>query len=197
MTKRISLYESSEFVAKYWAIYKLGLLLCFLGFNVCSFFSATAQGTWMGKANFAGPARQLAVSFAIGCKLYAGGGSEGGSDVREDFWEWTPSTNAWIKKGNLPAGMIRAVGFSIGNKGYIGFGGYGGYPNGDFYEYDPLTDHWKAIAHFPGLPRNDGVGFSLGNYGYVGPGYAYDQASNFLDNVKDFWRYDPGNDEWV
>ena len=43
--------------------------------------------------------------------------------VTNDFWEYDPSTNTWTQKADF-GGTARnwAVGFSIGNKGYIGTG---------------------------------------------------------------------------
>ena len=56
-----------------------------------------------------------------------------------------------------------AVGFSIGNKGYVGTG----YDNNinyhnDFWEYDPATDTWTQKANFGGGARYGAVGFSIG-----------------------------------
>lgn len=55
--------------------------------------------------------------------------------------------NAWAQKTNF-GGTARwgAVGFSIGNKGYIGTGGEGSVPKNDFWEYDPTTDTWTQKA---------------------------------------------------
>ena len=41
----------------------------------------------------------------------------------KDFWEWDQATDVWTRKADF-GGIARrdAVGFSIGNKGYIGTG---------------------------------------------------------------------------
>jgi N-acetylneuraminic acid mutarotase len=96
------------------------------------------------------------------------------------FSQWT------IKADFGGAERKGAVGFSIGNKGYIGTGGYS-----DFWEYDPDTDTWTQKAGFPGPGGYYAVGFSIGNKGYIGTGEA--GANSF----KDFWEYDPASDTWT
>ena len=101
--------------------------------------------------------------------------------------------NTWKKKapcGGL--GRWAAVGFSIGNKGYIGTG-----VNGrkrllrDFWEYDPSTNAWTQKADFGGGKRYGAVGFSIGNKGYVGTGGVPPTGYN------DFWEYDPATNVWT
>ncbi len=59
----------------------------------------------------------------------------------KDFWEWDQATNVWTQKANFGGtARIGAVGFSIGNKGYIGTGMNGNgqpYAFMDLWEYDP------------------------------------------------------------
>ena len=78
-----------------------------------------------------------------------------------DFWEYTPATNTWVQKANYGGGQVsQAVGFSIGNYGYIGTG----YPsNTNFYAYNQTNDTWTQKASFPGTPVRNAVGFSIGN----------------------------------
>jgi N-acetylneuraminic acid mutarotase len=99
----------------------------------------------------------------------------------------------WIKKTDFKGGSRSdAVGFAIGNKGYIGLGRdriNRTYKN-DFWEYDPINGTWTQKADFPGTPRCCAVGFSIGNKGYVGTG-----VSNLP--LKDFWEYDPLENKWI
>ena len=103
------------------------------------------------------------------------------------------TTGVWKRKADF-GGVARngAVGFSIGNKGYIGTGFYGneGYLK-DFWEYDPATDIWIRKADFPGNARQFGSGFSIGNKGYIGLGH--DSTVYYAD----FWEYDPATDKWT
>ena len=44
-------------------------------------------------------------------------------DLKNDFWEYNPSTNKWTRKADFAGGdWWGATGFSIGAKGYIGTG---------------------------------------------------------------------------
>jgi len=107
-----------------------------------------------------------------------------------------PTTQAgcssWTQKANFGGGnRNRAVGFSIGNKGYIGTGGYGNYKK-DFWEYDPITNLWAQKANFAGTARVHAVGFSIGKKGYIGTGsttnefYEYDQSTNLWTQKANF-----------
>jgi len=99
---------------------------------------------------------------------------------------------AWTQKANF-AGNFRAmaVGFSIGNKGYIGTGSDTNlsYKN-DFWEYNPIADSWTQKANFGGGSRIRAVGFAIGDKGYIGTGY---DGNNWQ---KDFWEYDTTMNTW-
>ena len=96
----------------------------------------------------------------------------------------------WTQKADL-GGSARnsAVGFSIGNKGYIGTGYDGSYSK-DFWEYDPALNTWTQKADFGGAARKSAVGFSIGSKGYIGTGYDGSYS-------KDFWEYDPALNTWI
>jgi N-acetylneuraminic acid mutarotase len=144
---------------------------------------------WTQKADFGGLRRSGALGFAIGSKGYIGmGGTYNGSTYAfgsKEFWEYDPATDSWVQKADF-SGLARsgAVGFSIGNKGYVGMGNTisGGtqVTYTDFWEYDPATNIWTRKAD--GKARMRPVCFSIGNKGYVGLGF---------NNEKDFWEYDP------
>ena len=108
-----------------------------------------ATNGWTRKASLpTAPARAFAVGFSIGTKGYIGIGdkdpfSEGGpSGYYQDLWEWNQATNVWTRKADFP-GNIRAgaVGFSIGNKGYVGTGSDGISYIMDFWEWDQATTY--------------------------------------------------------
>jgi N-acetylneuraminic acid mutarotase len=102
-----------------------------------------ATNIWTRKADMEGLGRSLAVGFSIGTKGYIGTGDVfdgiNGLSAR-DIWEWDQVTNIWTRKADLEGdGRNSAIGFSIGDKGYIGTGFNLVLENSlqDFWEYDP------------------------------------------------------------
>lgn len=88
-------------------------------------------------------------------------------------------------------GRRSAVGFSIGNKGYIGTGySSDGSRLSDFWEYDADVRAWKQIANFAGGARHDATAFVIDNKAYVGSGY----DGNYK---QDFYSYDPAANKWT
>jgi len=107
----------------------------------------------------------------------------------------------WTRKADLIGSSNRnmAVGFSIGNKGYIGTGSEStncGLPRRcendykDFWEFDPVNNTWTQKADFGGDARIQAVGFSIGTKGYIGTGGRGDYKT-------DFWEYDSANNIWT
>jgi len=145
--------------------------------------------TWTKKADFGGGIRGWAMGFSVGNKGYIGTGTDG-SQYKKDFWEWdgdisSPTYDTWIQKQDVPGGVrSNAVGFSIGNKGYVaaGLDSSGSTMVKGFWQWDPLANSWIQKPNFGGTARQAPVGFSIGNVGYVGTGY--DNG-----NTKDFWEY--------
>jgi len=153
------------------------------------------------------PARGLAVGFSIGTKGYVGLGAEQvddyGFSYYKDFWEWDQATNVWTKKADFPGNtQIDAVGFSIGNKGYIGMGwdGFdysGNLPLSDFWEWDQATNVWTRKADFEGTMRSAAVGFSIGNKGYIGTGWGGFDYYSSSPPLRDFWEWDQATNVWT
>ncbi|MFN8256614.1 MAG: kelch repeat-containing protein [Bacteroidales bacterium] len=98
----------------------------------------------------------------------------------------------WAKASDFE-GIPRtdAVGFTIGDKAYLGTGYDGDERLNDFWEYDPERDFWQQKADLPGSGRNGAVGFGTESKGYIGTGY---DGSEKLD---DFWEYDPTSNAWL
>ena len=101
--------------------------------------------------------------------------------------------NSWQRKPIFAgANRKKLVGFSIGNKGYIGLGTNDDV-NGmsDFWEFDPETQTWTQKANYPGGARYAAIGFSIADMGYVGTGvHANVQYS-------DFYQFNPLTNEWT
>lgn len=149
-------------------------------------------------------ARMDAIGFSINGKGYLCGGRKyvpyGTYDYNvADTWEYHLETNLWYQRTSFPraGGISHGIGFSIGSKGYVGLGvrtpPYG--EMNDFYQYDPVQNNWIQLNDFPGAPRYGDVGFSMNGKGYVGLGYSF--ASGTAIYYKDFWEYNPVNDQWT
>ncbi len=171
-----------------------------LGYNLGSIFLRDfwewdqSTNVWTRIADYPGNSAGGAVSFSIGSKGYIGTGFIFGyaPAYSNDFWEWDQTTNVWTKKADFPGNArASAVGFSIGNKGYIGTGGNGTSYSNDFWEWDQATNVWTKKADFTGNPRASAVGFSIGNKGYIGTGSDGTSYSN------DFWEWDQATNVWT
>jgi N-acetylneuraminic acid mutarotase len=146
--------------------------------------------TWTQKASIPG-ARECPFAFVVNGKAYVGGGYTGSSTYTNTFYEYNPATNTWTAKANIGGGArALAVGFAIGNKGYMGTGEMVSKKQ-DFWEYDPAINTWTQKTNFGGGARNYAVGFSLGNKGYLVGG------GNGLSYTKDTWEYDPSLNTWT
>jgi len=164
------------------------------------------KNTWTEKASLpVSAARTEAVGFSVGNKGYIGTGYVFTDDEMvnlNDFWEYDPETDNWTEKASLPVSSARgeAVGFSIGNKGYIGTGnftaGIGGTALRDFWEWDQVTNLWTRKADFAGLRRSGAVGFTIGNKGYIGTGVTLDE-NGFSNYSSDFWEWDQETNKWT
>ena len=99
----------------------------------------------------------------------------------------------WAQKANYGGGIIDlAVGFSIGNKGYIATGEQFSAANlkTDLWEYDTLLNTWTQKANLPGIPRCYAVAFSIGTKGYIGTGW------EGTITLQDFWEWDQTTNTW-
>jgi N-acetylneuraminic acid mutarotase len=103
---------------------------------------------------------------------------------------WTRKSDLGFYLPNSPPPRSEGVGFSVGNKGFVGLGYDGTNYLNDFWEYDPVADLWTQKADFQGGTRGGAVAFSIGSFGYVGTGF------NVNGQFKDFWQYDTAANTW-
>jgi hypothetical protein len=147
---------------------------------------------WTRKADFPGDVTSGFATFTVSGKGYVVGGSDNG-DYTNKTWEYNPATNTWRERKNLFLNRAYAIGFSIGNKGYITNGNL---PNNLGYyqslvEYDPLANTWTEKAEFPGAGRIWSQCFVIGNNAYVGGGL------NQQTSLRDFYKYSQANNTWT
>ena len=103
----------------------------------------------------------------------------------------------WVQKASFPPlARHRCIGFSIGDKGYLGLGhvNAGGVTiaYADFWEYDHATNTWTQKADFAGGNRYAAIGISIGNKGYAGCG-----LSSSFGQFNDWWEYNPVTNLWL
>jgi gliding motility-associated-like protein len=106
--------------------------------------------TWTSKANLP-IGLTAAAGFSIASKGYIGIGV-GNSGYNNDFFSYDPFTDAWSQIASYPKQSKQsAVGFSLGNLGYV-IGGNNGIPTErkDVYAYDPTSDTWILKTSYPG-----------------------------------------------
>jgi N-acetylneuraminic acid mutarotase len=101
-----------------------------------------ANNTWTQRQDFIGNGRLRALGFSIGSKGYVSMGYEQINanmvQLQSDLVEYDPSKNTWVVKaaiGSAPGPRADHVGFSIGNKAYIGIGVSTAGTVRDFWEY--------------------------------------------------------------
>ncbi len=152
--------------------------------------------TWITKSRLFVPgqdmSRYLPVSFVLNKKAYIGTGHTHSSLEQQDFWEFDPQTNAWVRKADMPEGRRQgAIAFTIGGLGYVGTGYYiGTGERKDFWSYNRSTNSWTRKADVPGYGRQSAIGFSIGSQGYVGMGSMYVRyPENLEDFNTKFYRY--------
>ncbi|MBK7149554.1 MAG: hypothetical protein IPH78_12245 [Bacteroidetes bacterium] len=108
------------------------------------------------------------------------------------FQLFSQAANTWATKADITGARGYGIGFSIGQKGYIGMGvGAGSTYLNDFWEYDPATNAWTQRANYPGSGRGGAAAFSIGTKGYVGTG------ANASTVYATFYEYNPATNAWT
>jgi N-acetylneuraminic acid mutarotase len=104
-------------------------------------------------------------------------------------WKWKP-------KASYPGTpRHRAIGTSVGNKGYLGLGHINSGASGDYYdwwEFDPATNSWAQKSDYPGVGRYGCSSFVINNKIYIGTGNAQGFGSQ-----NDFYEYNPITNIWI
>ena len=141
--------------------------------------------------------RSSAVAFVCSGLGYITTGFDGQYRL-QDNWQFTPSTNSWVRKAALPdenltikgsGARYDAVAFSINDLGYI-TGGFSNRDLNDLWQYQPTADKWVKRTPMAGSGREGAISFVYNNLGYVVTG------KNNGTLLNDFWKYDPTKDSW-
>ena len=119
---------------------------------------------------------------------------------------FSQTENFWTRKADFGTDTTanglkrtRAVGFAIGNYGYIGTGvDTAEVVRKDFWKYDPVTDAWTQIATLPGSARRNAFAFTIGTNAYVGTGINAANSSDVGAQIlADMWQYNSLTNTWT
>ena len=130
--------------------------------------------SWVFKTTFPGLAsssggRDGGVATSANNKIYFGMGKDD-SFFQNDWWEYNPTTNAWLQKSNFPgSGRTGAFAFTLNGMPCAGMGSDGSY-NNDTWWYNTTTNTWNYTTSFSGSARRGVASFVIGNVGYMGTG---------------------------
>jgi N-acetylneuraminic acid mutarotase/PKD repeat protein len=176
---------------------KLNPILLALMLLISSYVASAQNYTWSRKAS-SPQGLYTPASFTLGDSIYVVSGvsdreAYNPKTLTHDVWMYNSNTNTWTPKASLPGVAIyAAVGFTIGNKGYVTTGfdssGSGTGPR-TTYMYDPSANTWTQKASFPGNARYTSAVFVLNGKAYVSCG--------FSPALRDMYCYDPIADTWT
>jgi N-acetylneuraminic acid mutarotase len=174
--------------------------------------SYTQNGNWVSRATFPGIAMGEGASFTINNIAYIGTGINPltqnqklnamykytAAPIPNEVYGYDSAYGSWAQIAPFP-GPARsdAVGFTIGNTGYLGSGlaSDGETPLADFYSYNPGANTWTQIDSISDAdstyPRFDAVAFGFDTTAYVLTGT--DDYNYFVD----VWRYSPTTNTWI
>lgn len=132
--------------------------------------------------------RQSATAFTVNGKGYVTTGAiKDEPSYLDDTWEYDPITDKWTQMDNFPGGKrMGAIGFSIGNYGYVGTGYNDNYLK-DFYRFDPTApsgSQWEITSGFGGYKRRFASVFVINDVAYICLG------ENNGSTTEDFWKFD-------
>ncbi len=114
-----------------------------------------SSDTWRQEEFFPSFERHHPYHFSIGDEVYVGMGH--GASIYNDFYRFNTNDGQWTTISSLPAeGRVAGTEFSYEGKGYV-LSGQGedheDLDEGEFWEYDPISDSWKQLISHPGTGR--------------------------------------------
>ena len=151
--------------------------------------------TWIDAVPFPGRAREGAMLFAAGNKLYFGLGEHRrlshAPEQLTDFWVFDTQSNAWDSiPAPFPGGWrTGAVGFTADGKIYVGTGEDYKDEYGDFYKFTPENNTWRKVESMNVNPRSNARVISIGGEHYFGFGKGSKE-------YRDFWKFVSESQTW-
>jgi N-acetylneuraminic acid mutarotase len=156
--------------------------------NAMYAFDPSGNGGWIQIADLPGVARNAAVGFSVAGMGYVATGYDGTQPL-SDCWQYDPVNNSWSQKASLNDGIkgyprYDAVGFGIGNFGYVTTGYNGSTWLEDLWQYDPEKDEWIQRRGL-GKKRSSASCMVFSDRAYIFGG------SNNGKLLSDGWVFDP------
>ncbi len=153
---------------------------------------STVDDEWTQLNDFGGVKRGNATGFVVNGTGYVGQGYDFDTNsFLNDFYVYNATSDSWAEVGapiNPSANLEGGVGFSLGDKGYIGLGRNGSNaPVKDFWKYDPADDSWIQFATYPGNGVMGVQAFVVANKVYLING----SNENFSEDYIEMWEFIP------
>ena len=119
-------------------------------------------------------------------------GNDGPSDISNEVWEYSPSTDSWVQLNDFPGpGRAIAIGDDWNGKYYYGFGSGATGSLNDLWEYDPASDTFNELPSCPCIGRTHPAFVAHNDKIYMGSG----STSN--GDLDDWWVYDMITQVWT
>ncbi|HLY71569.1 MAG TPA: hypothetical protein VKR53_17660, partial [Puia sp.] len=159
-----------------------------------------STNSWTQQASL-GIGMQYPLNFVINNIAYVGMGFSASKDsVVNRLYAFNPKTDGWIQTRAFPGvPRLNGIGFSAGNKGYVGLGfgqinGAQGPLLNDIWQYDPATDSWTQKTSFPGsiIPSYPAV-FMIDSLSFIA-GTTWSSSFTFSNLL---WEYNTVTDVWT
>lgn len=151
---------------------------------------STYENSWMVVADNATSKRPNGMYRAASCVLdeqvYLVGGRR--DTLMHDVWVYTPASNEWVRKSDLPIAQYGGVAAVLNNKVYAGLGIVNrGNPSPEYtrklWSTDADVTAWTEEVVFPGNALLCAVAYENSLYGVDDSGY--------------IWRYDTNTQTWT
>jgi N-acetylneuraminic acid mutarotase len=160
-------------------------------FNPATGAITAVSAPWPGNTNGA----ILPGGFAVqNNKLYIIGGFEINVAMTNQTWEFTPGSNTWVQKANLPVARGYVPATTIGNMIYTGGGtDYQASALVDMpesYRFDPVANTWTPIANTPRATGETRAVTLNGEMWVLGGGRTAPNPSSSVE------IYNPGSNSW-
>ena len=97
---------------------------------------------WEQVSSLPAEGRRYSASCSINGKGYVAGGLDSESKPLKDLWEYSPDTDSWLQKSDLPVpNVMKSVGMN--DEAYFIF------ENKYFYKYYPISETWEMLSPLP------------------------------------------------